>query len=117
MTPEQLKTLTRESFERLFNDGDLDYADSSLAAGAVDHQEPAGTDFAAHLKHVITTLRTAFPDLHFAVEPSQTSSSTAKWRSGKAVRSVVMTCLRCAAKSVPAGSWWSTAPAASDESA
>jgi predicted ester cyclase len=53
VNPEQLKILTRESFERLFNDGDLDYVDASLAPGAVDHQEPAGTDFAAHLKHVV----------------------------------------------------------------
>ena len=68
MNPEQLKSRTRESFERLFNNGDLDYADASLAPGAVDHQEPAGTDFAAHLKHVVTTLRVAFPDLRFVIE-------------------------------------------------
>jgi predicted ester cyclase len=68
MTAEQLKARTREGFERMFNDGDLDYADEAIAAGAVDHQEPAGTDFAAHLKHVISTLREAFPDLHFALD-------------------------------------------------
>jgi predicted ester cyclase len=68
MTADQLKALTRDGFERMFNDGDLDYADEAIAAGAVDHQEPAGTDFAAHLKHVISTLREAFPDLHFAVD-------------------------------------------------
>jgi steroid delta-isomerase-like uncharacterized protein len=67
MLAEQLKARTRESFERLFNNGDLSYVDASLAPNAIDHQEPAGTDFAAHLKHVVTTLRTAFPDLHFAI--------------------------------------------------
>ena len=67
MLAEQLKSLTRESFERMFNSGDLEYVDASLAPNAVAHQEPTGSDFAAHLKHVITTLRTAFPNPHFAV--------------------------------------------------
>jgi steroid delta-isomerase-like uncharacterized protein len=67
MTSEQLKALTLEGFERMFNNGDLDYLEQAIAPGAVDHQEPGGTDFVAHLKEVITTLRTAFPDLHFEV--------------------------------------------------
>jgi steroid delta-isomerase-like uncharacterized protein len=65
MTTEQLKATTREGFERMFNRGDLDYVDEAIAPGAIDHQEPAGTDFARHLKHVISTLRAAFPDLRF----------------------------------------------------
>jgi steroid delta-isomerase-like uncharacterized protein len=68
MTPEQLKTRTVEGFARMFNNGELDFVDGALAAGAIDHQEPEGTDFAAHLKHVISTLRTAFPDLRFEVQ-------------------------------------------------
>jgi steroid delta-isomerase-like uncharacterized protein len=68
MTPEELKEKTREGFERMFNDGDLAYVDTALAPGAVDHQEPDGTDFAAHLKNVVSTLRAAFPDLHFEVD-------------------------------------------------
>jgi steroid delta-isomerase-like uncharacterized protein len=67
MTSEQLKALTLEGFELMFNNGDLDYLEQAIAPGAVDHQEPEGTDFVAHLKEVITTLRTAFPDLHFEV--------------------------------------------------
>jgi predicted ester cyclase len=67
LTPAQLKALTLEGFERMFNNGDLDYVDEAVAPGAVDHQEPEGTDFAAHLKDVIATLRTGFPDLHFDV--------------------------------------------------
>lgn len=67
MTSEQLKALTLEGFELMFNIGDLDYLEQAIAPGAVDHQEPEGTDFVAHLKEVITTLRTAFPDLHFEV--------------------------------------------------
>lgn len=68
MTEEQLKAITLEAFERMWNAGDLDYADRAIAVDAVDHQEPAGTDFRAHIKEVITVLRTAFPDLHFEVD-------------------------------------------------
>ena len=68
MTREELKAKTLEGFERMFNEGDLDYVDGSLAPDAVDHQEPAGTDFAAHLKQTISILRAAFPDLHFDVQ-------------------------------------------------
>ena len=67
MTTEQLKAVTLEGFERMFNQGDLDYVDQAIAPGAVDHQEPDGTDFAAHLREVVTTLRAAFPDLRFDV--------------------------------------------------
>jgi predicted ester cyclase len=67
MTAEQLKARTLEGFERMFNSGELGFVDGALAPGAVDHQEPEGTDFAAHLKHVISTLRAAFPDLRFEV--------------------------------------------------
>jgi steroid delta-isomerase-like uncharacterized protein len=67
MTPEQLKARTLEGFERMFNNGELDYVERGTAPGAVDHQEPEGTDFVAHLKDVIATLRIAFPDLHFEV--------------------------------------------------
>lgn len=68
MTAEELKALTIEGFERMFNSGDLDFVDEALAPGAVDHQEPEGTNFAAHLKLVISTLRVAFPDLRFEVQ-------------------------------------------------
>jgi steroid delta-isomerase-like uncharacterized protein len=67
MAPEDLKQRVRESFERMFGQGDLAHVDASTAPGAVDHQEPEGTDMAAHLKAVITTLRDAFPDLRFDV--------------------------------------------------
>ncbi len=67
MTSDQLKALTLEGFERMFNQGDLEYAASAIAPGARDHQEPEGTDFVAHLRHVISTLRAAFPDLRFEV--------------------------------------------------
>jgi len=81
MTTEQLKARTLEGFERMFNQGDLDYVDGTVAAGAVDHQEPEGTDFAAHLKDVIATLRTAFPDLHFDVHELVGEGDTVACRS------------------------------------
>lgn len=68
MTADQLKALTIEGFERMFNNGELDYVEHGTAPEAVDHQEPEGTDFVAHLKEVIVTLRTAFPDLRFEVD-------------------------------------------------
>jgi len=68
MTTAELKARTLEGFERMFNQGDLDYVDNALAPDAIDHQEPEGTDFAAHLKQVISTLRTAFPDLRFEIQ-------------------------------------------------
>lgn len=41
--------------------------DVAVTADAIDHQEPGGTDFAAHLKEVISTLRAGIPDLRFEV--------------------------------------------------
>jgi steroid delta-isomerase-like uncharacterized protein len=81
MTPEELKETTLEGFERMFNQGDLAYVDATLAPEAVDHQELDGTDVAAHLKHVISTLRTAFPDLHFDVHQLICEDDTVACRS------------------------------------
>lgn len=67
MNEQQLKERTLDGFERMFNRGDLDHVDEAIAAGAVDHQEPEGTDLVAHLKTVVATLRAAFPDLRFDV--------------------------------------------------
>src|SRR5580765_2014772 len=67
MTTDELKAVTLEGFERMFNQGELDFVDEALAEGAVDHQEPPGTDMAAHLKDVIATLRAGLPDLRFDV--------------------------------------------------
>ena len=67
MTSDQLKAKTLEGFERMFNNGELEYVDEAMAPGGIDHQEPEGTDIVEHLKEVITVLRTAFPDLRFEV--------------------------------------------------
>jgi steroid delta-isomerase-like uncharacterized protein len=62
-----LKARTLEGFERMFNQGDLDFVDETHDPEGVDHQEPLGTEFGRHLKEVIAVMRTAFPDLHFEV--------------------------------------------------
>jgi steroid delta-isomerase-like uncharacterized protein len=81
MTTEELKARTLEGFERMFNQGDLDYVDAAVGPGAIDHQEPAGTEFAPHLKNVISTLRTAFPDLRFDVHELVGEGDTVACRS------------------------------------
>lgn len=59
------KAMVRDFMERAFNQGDLSAVDERLGSSAVDHQEPLGANFRAHLKQVITGLRRAFPDLRF----------------------------------------------------
>jgi steroid delta-isomerase-like uncharacterized protein len=81
MSPDELKTLTLRGFERMFNQGDVDYVDEIVAADGIDHQEPEGTDFRSHLKEVITVLRTAFPDLHFEVHDILAEGNTVGCRS------------------------------------
>ena len=51
----------------MFNQGDLSYIDERLTRDSVDRQEAEGTDVCEHLRHVVTSLRTAFPDLRFDV--------------------------------------------------
>lgn len=60
-----LKHNVQRVFEEAFNQGNLDVIDEVVPAGTRDHQNPEVTDFAAHLKAVVTALRTAFPDLRF----------------------------------------------------
>ena len=67
MITEDNKFVSRKMMEQAFNQGNLSVIDECSAPGGVDHQEPAGTDFIAHLKQVVVGLRTAFPDLHFEI--------------------------------------------------
>ena len=67
MSTERNKAVARETAERLFNQGDLGAADELIAADAVDHCEPAGTDCRAHFRQVATMLRGAFPDLRMEI--------------------------------------------------
>jgi predicted ester cyclase len=64
-TEERNKALTLKGIEEMFNKGELSVVDELVADCGQDHQEAPGTDFAEHLKDVITKMRRAFPDLHF----------------------------------------------------
>ncbi len=81
MSPEENEKIVRAFMEEAFNRGDLDAVDRHLAADAIDHQEPPGTDFRAHLKQVITAMRTAFPDLHFEIHQMLAEGEIVAWRS------------------------------------
>lgn len=81
MTTEDNKRTVREFMERAFNEGDLAAVDEHLASTGVDYQEPSGTDFRAHLKQVITGLRTAFPDLHFELHEMLAEGDIVAFRS------------------------------------
>ena len=61
------QAIVYDVMENAFNQGDLSVLDKYHTSEGVDHQEPLGTDFIAHLKEVITSMRTAFPDLHFEI--------------------------------------------------
>jgi len=61
------KDICREVAERAFNQADLSAIDEYVAVDGIDHQERPGTPIIPHLKHVITSLHTAFPDIHFAI--------------------------------------------------
>ena len=79
--PPDLDALTRDGFDRIFNQGDLAHVDHSLDPAAVDHQEQLGSEFPAHLKQVATMLRTAFPDLRFEIQEIIRQGETVACRS------------------------------------
>jgi steroid delta-isomerase-like uncharacterized protein len=67
---EQNKTCVRRVFEEIYNQGKLSVADELYANNAVRHDAatpdvPRGP---ASAKEVATRYRTAFPDLHLAIE-------------------------------------------------
>ncbi len=81
MSTESNKAMIREFMESAFNKGDLTAVDRHLAVTAVDHQEPIGVNFCTHLKQVITSLRTAFPDLHFELHEVLAEGNIVAFRS------------------------------------
>jgi predicted ester cyclase len=64
---EENKRAVRRVFEEAFNRGELAVIDAVVADRAIDHQHPDDPSFAEHLKQVVVAMRTAFPDLHFAI--------------------------------------------------
>ena len=80
-TPETNKAFIKHFMERAFNEGDLTAVDAALTPDGIDHQEALGTNFATHLKAVITMLRTAFPDLHFELHDMLAEGDLVAFRS------------------------------------
>ena len=81
MNPARNQELCREFLERAFCQGDLSAIDEYMDPNGVDHQEPPGTDFIAHLKAVVTGLRTAFPDLNFEIHDMLAEGEIVAFRS------------------------------------
>lgn len=67
MDVERNKAIVRRTATELFSKGDLHIVDDIIAADAIDHCEPPGTDCRAHFRQVVTMLRSAFPDLTIEV--------------------------------------------------
>lgn len=59
------KKIAQDFWVRVFNQGDLDYIDQTLAPSYTYNGEPGGAD---GLKKWVTALRTAMPDLYFRLE-------------------------------------------------
>jgi steroid delta-isomerase-like uncharacterized protein len=81
MNENRNKALVRAFMERAFHQGDLSVVDETNAPDGIDHQEPPGTDFIAHLKQVVSGLRTAFPDLHFEIHDMLAEGDIVAFRS------------------------------------
>ena len=69
MSTEQNKSVVRAFFEEVFNKGNLDRLDEIIAAdyrglGPAIH----GVTGPERAKHAVTSLRAAFPDIHFTVD-------------------------------------------------
>lgn len=67
MSIDQNKRAAQRVFEEAFNRGQLAVIDEVVAGDAIDYQHPDDLSFRAHLKQVVVAMRTAFPDLHFAI--------------------------------------------------
>ena len=77
MTPEENKVIFQRMWDELFNQRNLAVADELFAPDFVNHVRlvqvsettpPPFPPGPAHMKQLVTTLTTAFPDSHFTVE-------------------------------------------------
>ena len=78
-TTEDVEQITRAVIERGFNHGDLSGLDAVVAPDFIEHQDGA-TSGIDGLRALITELRTAFPDLHLAIQDTVTSGDTTWYR-------------------------------------
>jgi len=78
-TTEDVERITRAVIERGFNSGDLSGLDAVVAPDFIEHQDGA-TSGIDGLRALVTELRTAFPDLHLAIQDTVTSGDTTWYR-------------------------------------
>jgi predicted ester cyclase len=81
MDTERNKFIAREVMERAFNQGDVSAVDEYTDPNGIDHQEPPGTDFIAHVKYAVQGMRSAFPDLHFEIHDMLAEGDIVAFRS------------------------------------
>jgi len=81
MNTEQNKAIVRDVMENAFSRGDLTVLDKYHSPDGIDHQEPLGTDFIAHFKETIISLREAFPDLNFEIHEMVAEGDIVAFRS------------------------------------
>jgi predicted ester cyclase len=68
-TEAENKAVFRRGYEELLNRGNLFVADELIAPEFINHEAPPGKDRGPEsMRWLATMLRTAFPDLHFAIE-------------------------------------------------
>lgn len=69
MSNDDNKEIARRFFEEAFSEGKLELLDELLAADYVDHNAPLGTPPGVEgIRYLLTTFRTAFPDVRFTVQ-------------------------------------------------
>lgn len=70
MSAEENKAVSRRWFEEVFGEGKLELADELMAADVTIHEPatPALPDGIEGARQLVSTYRSAFPDLHFTVE-------------------------------------------------
>jgi steroid delta-isomerase-like uncharacterized protein len=64
------KAIFRRYFEDVLNTGNVGLVDELIALNYISHY-PTGYEFGGgpeDVKHIVTTVRTGFPDVHFTVE-------------------------------------------------
>ena len=65
MSTEENKALARRQFEEIWNQGQLDLIDTFFSSDFINFGRPFPLD---RVCQIVTSWRTAFPDLHFSVE-------------------------------------------------
>jgi steroid delta-isomerase-like uncharacterized protein len=82
MSVEANKAVIGRFFEDIFNQGHLDVADEIVATNYINHNPaPGETPGVAGLKQFVTSIRTAFPNLHFTIDDllAEGDKVTTRW--------------------------------------